>query len=256
MNVLIIEDEARSARELETIINKIDPAIKVLAVLVSVEQSVAWFTNNRQPDLIFSDIQLADGLSFDIYQSVKITCPIIFCTAFDEYLMEAFDTNAISYLLKPINKDKVEKALNKLKTLQKLSSPDTAVFEIEALLRNLKSPYKSTLLFNSREKIIPVHVKDIAYLCLDATIVKVCTLQNHHYFLTGSMDEMEKTMDPELFFRANRQFLINRNAVSNVERFFSRKLAVKLIMETTETIMVSKVKAVEFLQWLEGTSNV
>jgi len=256
MNVLIIEDEARSARELETIINKIDPAINVLAVLVSVEQSVAWFTNNRQPDLIFSDIQLADGLSFDIYQAVKITCPIIFCTAFDEYLMEAFDTNAISYLLKPISRDKIEKALDKLKTLQKTSDQGKAAFGIEALLRNLKSPYKSTLLVNTREKIIPVQVKDIAYLFLDATVVTVCNMKNHKYFLTNSMDEMEKVIDPELFFRANRQFLINRNAVSNVERFFSRKLAVKLIMETPETILVSKVKAVEFLRWLEGISNV
>jgi two-component system, LytTR family, response regulator LytT len=252
MNVLIIEDESRSAKELAGIINKIDPTLNILAVLVSVEQSINWLSSNPQPDLIFSDIQLADGLSFEIYKTIKIRCPIIFCTAFDEYLMEAFDTNAISYLLKPISKDKVEKAIDKLKLLQKTNTEYTQIIEIETLLKNLKSAYKSTLLVSSKEKIIPLQVKDIAYLCLDATLLQVCTMKNQKYFLTSSLDEMEKIIDPELFFRANRQFLINRNSISNVERFFSRKLVIKLTMDTPETIMISKVKSVEFLRWLEA----
>jgi len=254
MNVLIIEDEARSARELTSIILAIDPQIKVLAVLVSVEQALLWFENNPQPDLIFSDIQLADGLSFAIYEQVKITCPIIFCTAFDEYLMTAFDTNAISYLLKPVNKTKVQKALDKLNTLQQAFKPELLPFPIEKLLSQVKQPYKSTLLINHREKIIPVQVKDVAYFCLDNTVVRICTIQNQQYFMTASMDELERTIDPGLFYRANRQYLINRHGVSNVERFFSRKLAIKMTMETPDAIIVSKTKAVEFLQWLEGVN--
>ena len=252
MNVLIIEDESRSAKELAGIINQIDFTLNILAVLVSVEQAINWFSSNPQPDLIFSDIQLADGLSFEIYKTIRIRCPIIFCTAFDEYLMEAFDTNAISYLLKPISKDKVEKAIDKLKLLQKTNKEYSQIIEIETLLKNLKSAYKSTLLVSSKEKIIPLQVKDIAYLCLDATLLQVCTMKNHKYFLTSSLDEMEKIIDPELFFRANRQFLINRHSISNVERFFSRKLVIKLTMDTPETILISKVKSIEFLRWLEA----
>jgi two-component system LytT family response regulator len=165
--------------------------------------------------------------------------------------MNAFDTNAISYLLKPINKIKVEKALAKFKTLQHGFKTEPALFPIGKLLSQVKPAYKSTLLVNHREKILPIPVKDIACFCLTNTLVQISTLQNQQYFINSSMDELEKTVDPKLFYRANRQFLINRNAVNNVERFFSRKLAVKLTVETPETIIISKTKAVEFLQWLE-----
>lgn len=252
MNVLIIEDEARSARELEAIITTVNPSVKILGIMESVEQSLNWLVANGQPDLIFSDIQLADGLSFEIYESVKITCPIIFCTAFDEYLMNAFDTNAISYLLKPINEAKVEKAFGKLKTLIQTAQKDEPDQRIAQLLAGLKRNYKTTLLVSQREKIIPVQTKDIAYICLDATVIRLVTLHNQSYFMTSSMDEMEKILDPELFFRANRQFFINRHAISNVEKFFTRKLAVKMTVETPELILISKTKAVTFLQWLEG----
>lgn len=252
MNVLIIEDEARSARELQTVITTVNPDVKILGVLESVEQSLNWLASNVQPDLIFSDIQLADGLSFEIYEAVRINCPIIFCTAFDEYLMNAFDTNAISYLLKPINETKVQKAFLKLNTLVRPVNKEDPALRIEQLLASLKKNYKTTLLVNQREKIIPIQVKDIAYVCLDTTVIRLSTLQNQQYFMTSSMEELEKILDPELFFRANRQFLINRHAIGNVEKFFTRKLAVKLTVETPERILVSKTKAVEFLHWLEG----
>ncbi|EHQ26300.1 LytR/AlgR family response regulator transcription factor [Mucilaginibacter paludis] len=252
MNVLVIEDEAISARELSGIISAVEPGANIVATLESIEQTIAWLNHNPQPDLIFSDIQLADGLSFEIYEKVKINCPIIFCTAFDEYLMSAFDTNAISYLLKPINKAKVEKAFQKLSTLQQAFKAEGGTQGMERLLSQVKQPYKQVLLVNQREKIIPVQVKDIVYFWLESTIVQVCTIQHQKYFITHSMDELEKTIDPQLFYRANRQFLINRHTVANVERFFSRKLAVKLVIETPETVMVSKTKAVDFLQWLEG----
>lgn len=252
MNVLIIEDEARSARELQAVITAVNPDVKILAVLESVEQSLNWLASNVQPDVIFSDIQLADGLSFEIYESVRITCPIIFCTAFDEYLMNAFDTNAISYLLKPINEAKVQKAFLKLNTLLPSAKKEEPDLRIEKLIASLKKNYKTTLLVSHREKIIPVQVKDIAYICLDTTVIRLSTLQNQQYFMTSSMEELEKMLDPELFFRANRQFLINRHAIGNVEKFFTRKLAVKLTVETPERILISKTKATEFLHWLEG----
>ena len=247
MNVLIIEDEARSAKELVQLIAAADASLRVIAILESVEQGVAWLTTNPHPDLIFSDIQLTDGSSFDIFQRVPITCPLVFCTAFDDYLMDAFETNAISYLLKPVTKEKVAGALQKLRLLRGEESPQVGV---QSLLKQLKQPYKSTILVNVREKIIPLAARDIAYFYMEHSVVEVCTLQQQKYFITGSMDELEKTMDPELFFRANRQYLIGREAVANAERSFSRKLTVKLTVPTAEAIVVSKAKASEFLHWL------
>jgi two-component system, LytTR family, response regulator LytT len=250
MKVLIIEDEGLSARELIQLIKAVDPGISIAATLESVEQALAWFASNPQPDLIFSDIQLTDGLSFEIYHKVDIACPIIFCTAFDEYLMNAFETTAISYLLKPITREKVAGALGKLNTLKTGLQKDPMAFPIQNLLKLLRQPYKSTILVSLREKIIPLPTKDIAYFYMEQTVVEVCTAQNHKYFMTNSLDDIEKMTDPELFFRANRQFLINRNAIENAERFFSRKLVVKLKADTPETIVVSKAKASEFLAWL------
>jgi two-component system response regulator LytT len=251
MNVLIIEDEARSAKELVQLIAAADGSLNVVAILESVEQGVAWLSSNQQPGLIFSDIQLTDGSSFDIFQRVAITCPIVFCTAFDDYLMDAFETNAISYLLKPVTKEKVEGALQKLRLLRG-GGRDQEQPALETLLKQLRQPYKSTILVHLREKIIPVPTRDIAYFYMEHSVVEVCTLQQQKYFITGSMDEMEKTMDPELFFRANRQFLVGRAAIANAERSFSRKLAVRLIVPTEEPIVVSKAKASEFLHWLGG----
>jgi two-component system, LytTR family, response regulator LytT len=250
MKALIIEDEALSARELVQLITAADADIRIAATLDSVEQSLAWFDANPQPDLIFSDIQLTDGLSFDIFNKVNIACPIIFCTAFDEYLLNAFETTAISYLLKPITKEKVQAGLGKLKTLRAGFQQETTNLPLQNLLKLLRQPYKSTVLVNLREKIIPVQTRDIAYFYMEQTVVEVCTTHNHKYFMTSSLDEIEKMTDPEFFFRANRQFLINRSAIDNAERFFSRKLVVKLSVPTPETVVVSKAKASEFLHWL------
>lgn len=255
MRVLIIEDEARLARQLAEMITEMEPGVQILATLESVEQSVDWFAMNKQPDLIFSDIQLADGSSFDIYQQVKLTCPVVFCTAFDEYLMNAFDTNAISYLLKPITKTKIKSALDKFAVFRQAFRQEAAVAALDQVIKLVKPVYKNTLLVNQREKIIPVQVKDIAYCYLNNTVIELCTLQQQKYFITNSLDELEKSVDPSTFYRANRQFLINRHAVSNAERFFTRKLAVTLTMETPEPVMVSKIKAIEFLHWLEGAEQ-
>ena len=250
MNVLIIEDEGRSAKELVQLIAAADDTLRVVAILESIEQGVAWLSSNPQPDLIFSDIQLTDGSSFAIYQRIAITCPIVFCTAFDDYLMDAFETNAISYLLKPVTKEKVEGALQKLRLLRGGGGREQEPADVEGLLRQLRQPYKSTILVNLREKIIPVPARDIAYFYMEHSVVEVCTLQQQKYFITGSMDELEKTMDPGLFFRANRQFLVGRAAIANAERSFSRKLVVRLSVPTGEPVVVSKAKASEFLHWL------
>lgn len=250
MNILIIEDEHNAAKELERILLKSDPSIKVLAILDSVEESIVYLSRNMIPDLIFSDIQLADGICFEIFKTVKIKSPIIFCTAYDEFMLEAFDTNAVSYLLKPITEESVAKALGKFKSLKMAFEPQTTAFSIEKITQQLKYAYKTSLLVEQGAKIIPVQVKDIAYFYLEDADIKIVTLRNQRYSMTTTLDELERILDPEIFYRANRQFIINRLSIVNAERYFSRKLVVKLSTETSEAVIVSKAKASDFLRWL------
>jgi two-component system response regulator LytT len=252
MKVLIIEDEAKTARELSSMLSAIDPAIEICAILDSVEQSLKWFKDHPQPDLIFSDIQLADGLCFSIYEQVKIKCPMIFCSAFDEYLLTAFETNAISYLLKPVTREKLQGALNKFDTLKSAFECEPYSNAIEMLLKQIKQPNQTTLLVNQGEKIIPIETKNIACFYMENTLIQVITLKQQKYFIINTMDELEKKLDHHYFYRANRQFLINRDSIINAERFFARKLVINLSVDIPETIKVSKVKAVEFLTWLEN----
>jgi len=250
MNVLIIEDEAKAARGIIKILAEIDNTIKIVAVIESVKDALAWFKENEQPDLIFSDIQLSDGLCFDIYQNIKMTSPIVFCTAFDEYLMQAFDTCAISYLLKPVSREKIENALDKYQAMQ-TSFHDSS---IDKLMTYLKPAYKSVLLINYKEKIIPIQTKDIAFFHWDENALSLTTLKGQKYIHSGSVDEMERLLDPALFFRANRQYLINRDAIREIERFFARKLTVKLTVDTPESIVIGKTKAADFLKWVTKES--
>lgn len=254
--VLIIEDEAKAGRELASLLHHIDADIEILAILESVEQAIAWFAENSQPDLVFSDIQLADGLCFDIYRRVAIKSPVIFCTAFDEYLMEAFDTHAVSYLLKPITRDKIEKSLDKFYSLKSVFAQQQEGEKLKGLLQQVGHSYKTAMLVYQKEKIIPVQVKDIAFFYLDKTMVNITTLNGQRYYLSARLDELEQVLDPALFCRANRQFLVNRAAIDNAEKFFARKLVVKLTVNTPENIIVSKAKSSEFLRWLEGSAHV
>ena len=249
---MIIEDEAKAARELERIILSLDSDMEIVAKTDSIEDSVNYLSENPHPDLIFSDIQLSDSLCFEIFNHVHVKSPIVFCTAFDEYMMEAFDTNAISYILKPVNVKKISAALLKFNEMKSVFEPDQASRAIESVAAQLKYIYKNTLLVEQGEKVIPLQVKDIAFIYLDQTIVKIITFVGQRYFFASSLDEVERVLDPVCFYRANRQFLINRTAVENAERYLSRRFVVKLNVETPEQVIVSKAKAADFLHWLEG----
>ncbi|MDR7128037.1 DNA-binding LytR/AlgR family response regulator [Algoriphagus sp. 4150] len=255
MNILIIEDEQKAAKELERILLEIDGKLSVVAILDSVEQGVSYLSKEPPVDLIFSDIQLADGMCFEIYNQVTISSPIIFCTAFDEYMMEAFDTNAVSYLLKPVTSEKGATALAQYHQMKTAFEPANAARTLGQISSQLTKVFKSTILVEYKEKIIPLRVKDIAYFYLDKTIVKITTRTNQRFFFASSLDEVERVLDPELFYRANRQFLINKQFVVSIERHFSRKLVTKLSVDTPEAIVVSKAKASEFLRWIEGLNN-
>ncbi len=252
MKILILEDEINAAKELQRILTELDDSISILSIIDTVEDGIDYLSNNPAPDLIFSDIQLADGMCFEIYNKIQVSSPIIFCTSFDEYTLEAFETNAVSYILKPITTEKVSNALDKFNQFKNAFDPKTAANAMENLSKQLNSSYKKALLIDQRDKIIPLQVKEIAYFYKQQGMVNITTLSNQQYYMTSSLDELERSINPEDFFRANRQFLINRVAVINVERYFMRKLVVQLSVSVSEKIYISKAKAGDFLRWLEG----
>ena len=248
MKALIIEDENVAAQALQSLIQDINPEIEIATTLQTIEESVEWFEMNPMPDLVFMDIHLADGSSFAIFDKVSITCPIIFTTAYDEYALKAFEVNSIDYLLKPINKTDLERALNKYRNF---TSP-VEKSSLEGLLvqmGGLKKKYKNCFLIPERDKLVPLATSNIAYIFIDTKTVKAVAMDGHSYYLNQTLDDIMNQLDPEVFFRANRQFIIARNAVKDMTVWFGNKLAINLNVPVPEKIIVSKARVGEFKTW-------
>lgn len=252
MNIVIIEDEELTASDLAGTIMKIDRNVEITAVLNSVKQSISYFRENRHPDLIFCDIQLGDGLSFEIFKECSISAPVIFCTAFDEYALEAFRANGIDYILKPFSRQTVEDALKRYKTLENnFLNRNDSLEKIFALLENKKIKKQNSVLVYHRDKIIPVKIDDIALFYIENELTHLITFAGKRHTINKTLEELE-TIAGSGFFRANRQFLLNREGIGNVTQYFSRKLIVYLSIPFNEKIIVSKEKVASFLAWLSG----
>lgn len=250
MNVVIIEDEFVAAQSLQRLIQATDKTMNIETVLQSVEESVEWFSENPLPDLVFMDIHLADGYSFSIFEKVTIDCPIIFTTAYDEYALKAFEVNSIDYLLKPINRKNLEKALNKLRTFSSKNEDTTAIVaQVIDSLNKHKTVYKSHFLIPFKDKLIPLAVDKIAYVYSESKMAKFVTFDNHDHLLDSSLDEVSKQLNPDLFFRANRQFIISRQAIKDFSVWFGGKMSVNLLLPVPEKVIVSRAKMSEFKTW-------
>lgn len=255
MKAIIIEDEPLAAHTLETLVRELEPGWEIAATLQSIEESVEWLNGHPAPDVAFMDIHLADGSSFAIFDEAEVKCPIIFTTAYDEYALKAFTVNSVDYLLKPINKPDLERALAKLKTLHPAPSHNEQqeiIHKLVEAMREKPAHYRSSLLVSEKDKLVPVAVKEIAYIYIDAGMVKAQTFGGRHYILDGPMEEVAQTLDPEAFYRANRQYIVARAAVRDISVWFGGKLAVNLAVPTPERIFVSRANAKEFKQWITG----
>jgi DNA-binding LytR/AlgR family response regulator len=258
MNVLLLEDEPLAAREMQDLLAEVAPDARLLAVLDSIATAERWLTDRGahhpdQPELIFMDIHLADGLSFELFRRVPITCPVVFCTAYDAYALEAFHTNGVDYLLKPIGADDLRRSLDKVRALQRHFAPTAPPYEV--LLRTLLQParrYQNSFLVSYREKMMPIAVEQIAGFELTHGVTNLSTFDGQHFALPSSLEDIENHLDPAQFHRCNRQWIVARRAVLEVEPYFHRKLAVRLRVTTARPILVSKEKSTEFLRWLEG----
>jgi len=273
MQAVIIEDEIVAAQNLQRLIALVNDSIEIVAVLKSIEESVEWFSVHPNPDLVFMDIHLSDGLSFSIFEKVKIEAPVIFTTAYDEYALKAFQVNSIDYLLKPINIKDLERAIEKFARLRTSSqqypqtSPqpstkerefgavtnyDEAIANMLSIFRKEKTVYKSNFLIPHKDKYIPLAVNDIAYIFSENKIAKIVTFDNRFFYENSSLDEMQRQIDPASFFRANRQFIISFKAIKDISLWFDSKISVNLLINTPEKIIVSRTKVSEFKDWYKS----
>lgn len=254
MKILIIEDEIKTARAVSALIQSINPDAEIVGIIQSVEKAIQYILSNENPDLIFMDIQLSDGLSFEIFKEVKISSPVIFCTAFDEYAIDAFKANGIDYILKPFSKDVLIAAFEKVKMLSSsFQHNKPAPLDYNALLKisNQNNSKKSFLVFKGN-KYITIATDTIALFYINNEMVTIVTFDEKEYVLNQSMDAITGQLSGEQFYRLNRQYLINFDAVLSVEPYFLRKLFLKLKVTTKDELLISKHKTTEFLTWLEN----
>lgn len=254
MTIIIIEDEVKTAKALGQLIMSIRPDVSILAYIQSIEGAVSYLSENDQPDLIFMDIQLADGLCFEIFKSVEVISPVIFCTAFDDYAIEAFKSNGIDYVLKPFSRESITLAITKAVELKNFFQRNRkALPDFDQLInRNAENKGKSSFLIFKNNKYVTIQTENIAFFCIKNDMPVIMTFDKAEYPITQSLDEVQKLLAPIQFFRLNRQYLVNFAAIREAEHYFSRKLIVKLTVNTEEKLLVGKDKATTFLSWLEN----
>ncbi|WP_055437576.1 LytR/AlgR family response regulator transcription factor [Lacinutrix algicola] len=251
MNVIIIEDEKPSARRLQRMLKVLD--IEAETMLHSVEESIEWFQNNEHPDLIFLDIQLSDGLSFEIFDAIEITSAIIFTTAYDEYALQAFKLNSIDYLLKPIDDEELETAVLKFKTrIPKKQSVTLDFNEIKKLLINpIEREYKKRFSVKVGQHLKLVNIDDIECFYSENKGTYLHTSEGRNYLLDTTLDNLENELAPEHFFRINRKFFVNIHAIKDMVSYTNSRLQIKLNNYNAQEVIVARERVKDFKNWLE-----
>jgi DNA-binding LytR/AlgR family response regulator len=248
MKIIILEDETRAANHLERLLAKVAPHLVVLAKIESVRDGVKYLQNNPEPDLIFSDIQLADGLSFEIYKQVAVNCPIIFTTAYDHYAIEAFQTNGIDYLLKPIEEERLLKAIEKARHF----SPGLVFEKLLAMNRPAgEKAYKSRFMVKVGDKIKSVPVEEILVFYSQEKASFIRTSDAHTYCIDYALDQLEPMLDPEKYFRINRKYIVSIDACTNILAWTNSRLRLKIDGIDDSDIIVARERVMEFKNWLD-----
>lgn len=251
MNIIIIEDEFRAAKSLQNLLSDLKPSSKILGVYDSIEASVEALSNDMKPDLIFMDIQLSDGLSFEIFKTVEITCPVIFCTAFDQYMLDAFKSKGVDYVLKPFSREDIAEALKKVDELKKFFQK-SEISDWEVLLQKINQPSgKSNFLVFKNQKYTTIPTEDIAYFYIHNEMTHLVTFAKEQFSLSQPLGQIAEQVSDKQFFRINRQYLVNFKAIKEMEHYFQRKILVKLTIETPEKLLINKEKTHSFFTWLE-----
>ena len=249
--VVIVEDETAAAVNLRNMLTSLIPDVEIVEVLESVEESVEFFQGEVDADVVFMDIHLADGDSFRIFQSVDISIPIIFTTAYDEYALEAFKVNSIDYLLKPFKEEELKRAIDKLHRLT-ASEHSSAKERRNEMVSQAVGDGVQTLLVRYKDKIVPVKSEEVAFFYTSEDRVTVTTLDDRRYPVDKTLEMLMQQLPSDKFYRANRQFIVSREAVKDIVVWFGSRLALNLVVETPERIIISKARVADFKQWLQS----
>jgi two-component system LytT family response regulator len=251
MTILIIEDEEPAFKRLQKMLKDIEPDHQLVDQIVSVSSAIKWFAENESPDLVLSDIQLSDGISFDIFKQVEITCPIIFITAYDQYAVEAFKVNSIDYLLKPVKKEELEKAVTKFKSRAAVNP--TPAIDINKLLQSLQpagTEYKKRFVVRYGEHIKTIDTEEVVYFYTEDKATFLCTKDGRRFVVDFNLDMLDSVLDPKLFFRINRQYIIGIHSIAEMFAYSKSRVLIKLNPPSKHETIVSTERSADFKHWL------
>ena len=252
MKVLIVEDEELAVKKLRKTLFTVDGTIEVTGVTDSIKTTVEWLQSNPQPDLILMDIELADGQSFEIFNLTEVKSPVIFTTSYDEYALKAFKVNSVDYLLKPIQQEELQTALNKFR---KISGGSKSELSLDNLVKELQQKlqpkeYRKRFLVKQGQKLVSVEVEDIAYFYSDGRLNFFKTTDNRKFVVDYTMDELEDMLDPIKYFRISRSFYVSVNSIDKIEDYFGNRLILQLKPVVDKEALVSREKVTDFKKWM------
>lgn len=260
MRILIVEDEDLAVKKIQKTLASVDSDAVVTGITDSIKSTVEWLQENPQPDLILMDIELADGQSFEIFNLVEIKSPVVFTTSYDEYALKAFKVNSIDYLLKPVQKDELQNALNKYKKIKNTYSDTSAVAEnkdlsmdmlVKELQRKLQpKEYRKRFLVKHTQKLVSIEIEEIAYFFSDGRLNFFKTTDNRKFVVDYTMDELEDMLDPEQYFRISRSFYVSVNSIDKIDDYFGNRLILQLKPAVDKEALVSREKVTEFKKWM------
>lgn len=251
MDVLIIEDEQQAAQRLETLVRALIPNVNILAKLDTVKRSIEWFNTNPHPDLVFMDIQLADGISFGIFDQCEVRSPIIFTTAYDEYALKAFKVNSVDYILKPVDKSELELAIKKFNSLTKTENGHSKLLSnIGEAIKLLTKKFKSRFVVKVGEHLRTIEVSDIQYFFSQDKTTFCVTREGRSLILDFTLEQLEEMVDPERFYRINRKYLVASDAIQDIIHYTNSRLRLVLKGSQDNDIIVARERVQDFKSWL------
>lgn len=251
MDILIVEDEKHNAVRLQRLLSEIASDFNIVGKVECVEDAVQWIQSHPAPDVALMDIRLADGLSFDIFKKITVTFPVIFTTAYDEYAVRAFKVNSVDYLLKPIQKEELAAALQKVKPAERAQYPHPDLEQLIDLINTQNKVYRKRFLLPAFDGFKTIPTDAISFIYFEQKSTHLMLNSNKEEILPYSLDELEEELNPEYFFRANRQFILNINSIARILNSFNGKLKVVLKNHPEREVLVSKEKAARFKEWLD-----
>jgi two-component system, LytTR family, response regulator LytT len=250
IKTLIIEDEQPAALRLEKLLKGIDHEIDVIGILDTAESAIRWFESHTHPDLIMLDIQLGDGLSFNIFNKVKVESYVIFTTAYDEYAIRAFELNSIDYLLKPVNETRLSQSIAKFRKFSP-AQQNISIRKLLETIENRDSKYKKRFVVTITGKIKVVETENVAFFYSKEKNTFLCSADKRHYPVEFSLDQLESILNPELFIRVNRQYIVQYKSISKIDILSKSRIRIETAPSSDEEILVSSSRTSDFRNWLE-----